>query len=195
MAKLIPWLFLLPPALVTIVALATVAWGRTPKGRALKHFRVGGDHVHHKRLEEAEAQFRAGLALWPDHGPMIGSLASLLVAQERFDDAEPLLAQALKIDPGDTRLRLLQGRCRQGLDDREGALSLWGAIAEDSDVYPDAMALIADAHEREGDLDGALEHVEKAIAKSSVHQARPYKRERTRLKKARDAQASQGAEA
>ncbi len=182
MAKLIPWLFLIPPALVALVALATLLHGRTPKGRALKHFRVGGDHVHAKAYDKAEAEFRAGLELWPDHPPTVGALASLLVGMERFEEGSQALEKAMKFDPNDQRLKLLQGRCAQGLGNEDEALEVWNKIPDDSDIYPDAMAMVADVHEKNERLEDAIASVEKAISKSSVHQARPYKKELKRLK-------------
>lgn len=181
MAKLIPWLFLIPPALVALVAAITLLYARTPRGRALKYLRVGGDRVFQQKPDEAEAAFRSGIELLPDHAPLVGSLASLLVEQERFEEARPLLERARKLDPGDARLTLIQGRCHQGLGEPDKAVELWSSLPEESDIYPDAMSLIADERERSGDLAGAAEHLEKAISKATVFQARPYKKELKRL--------------
>lgn len=181
MAKLIPWLFLLPPVLVAIAAIATVLHGRTPRGRALKHFRAAGDHVHLQEFDKAEASFREALTLWPDHAPSAGSLASLLIHQERFEEAAPLLDKAMGADPNDERLKLLKGRSLQGQGDQDAALGLWKGISPASDVYPDAQALVAGLHEARGELDEAIAALEAAIGKSTVHQARPYKKELKRL--------------
>ncbi len=181
LAKLIPWLFLIPPALVTLVAIATLLYARTRRGRALTHLRQGGDRVFQRRLKEAEEEFRKGMALLPEHAPLVGSLASLLVEEQRFEEAGPLLKRARELDPGDMRLVLLQGRCHQGSGDIDSALELWGSVSKQSDVYADALGLVSDEQERMGNLEDAAKSLEEAISNSSVHRARPYKQELRRI--------------
>ena len=181
MAKLIPWLFLIPPALVTLAAIATLLHARTPRGRALKHFRQGGDCFFQKNLKEAEAEFRMGLELFADHPPLVGSLAALLVETERFEEAIPVLAKARSLDPGDMRLILLEGRCHQGLEASDKALEAWGSIPEESDIFADAMGLVSEELERQGNLEGAAQSLKRAIERSTLHRSRPYKKELKRL--------------
>jgi len=184
MANLIPWLFIIPPALVTIVALATVLVARTPRGRARDCLRRGGQHLHRKELDDAEALFRQGLALDPDNGPLLGTLGSLLVAQDRFADALPLLDKAATLQPRDMPIRLVLGRCLLALDQPEKALAHWTAIPPDDTVYVDAQGLLANHAEDQQRLHDAIQHLQNAIAKAAVHDARPLKKE---LKRVQDA--------
>ncbi len=184
MAKLIPWLFLIPPILVTLMAILTLAHARSPRGRALALFRQGGDHLHHQRLDEAEAAFRACIQLQPAFSPAIGSLASLLVNRQRLDEALPLLDQARALDKTDARLDLMLGRCHQGLGNPDKAAAVWAAIPEASDVFVDAMTLLADLYEAQGDLPEAIRHLQRGIDKATVFEARPLKKELKRLQDA-----------
>jgi predicted Zn-dependent protease len=183
LAKLIPWLFLIPPSLVALAALATWLYQRSAPGRARALLRQGGIHTYRQEPAQAEEAFRAGLALRPGHPGLLGSLASLLVSQGRHQEARHVLEQAQRADPGDLRLKLMQGRCLAGLEQHQEALQVWSSIPEDSDVYVDAQGEVAQALERQGDRAGAMEALERAIARGQVHQVRPFKKELRRLKK------------
>ncbi len=183
MSDLIPWLFLIPPGLVTILALGTYVHGRTAAGRALRAMRKGGVHLYQEEWDQAEAAFREGLTAKPEHPGLLGSLASVLVSQENYQEAQGVLDKAIIANAGDVRLKMTQGQCKMGLGQTQEALELWRAIPEDSDVYVDAQSLLAKYHEAEGDLSQAMESLERAIKQGTVHQVRPHKKELRRLKK------------
>lgn len=183
MAKLIPWLFLIPPSLVALAALATWLYQRSAPGRARALLRQGGIHLYRQEPEPAEEAFRQGLQLRPEHPGLLGSLAALLVSQGRHQEAQEVLQRAQRADPGDLRLKLMQGRCLRGLEQHEEAMQLWSSIPEDSDIYVDAQGELAQALEERGDKKAAVEALERAIARGQVHQVRPFKKELRRLQK------------
>lgn len=183
MAKLIPWLFLLPPLLVTLLALGSLAYARSPKGRAQARLRQGGIHLYRGELPQAETAFKDALALRPHDSAPLGSLASFLVSQGRHDEARPHADAAVKADPKDWRLVLIQGRCLAGLGEHAAAQAAWASIPKTSDAYLDAQSQSAALHESQGDLPAAIAALERAIEAGEVLAVRPHKAELKRLKK------------
>ena len=187
MMDAVPWLFLLPPVTVAALAVGTLAYARSAPGRARRHLGDGGRAVYGGDLEEAERQFRAGLALAPRSAALLGALGAVLTTSERWDEALPLLEQACKADPRDLRLLVLSGRCHAGRSNDDDAIAAWSAIPAASGAYPDAQLLLADLHEARGRLDAALACLKCAAAQGSAVQARAVKKEILRLEKALDA--------
>lgn len=183
MMSAVPWLFLIPPAVVTALAIGTLLYARSPAGRARAHLRAGGTAVYSQDLEKAEKEFRAGLALRPNHAGLLGALGSLLTTLDRFDEALPMLEKARAADPNDQRLAVLVGRCHEGTGDAEAARTIWDSIPAQTDAFVDAQVLLAERHEAAGDLDEAQERLTRAVETASAVRARALKREIRRLKK------------
>jgi predicted Zn-dependent protease len=182
MMDVVPWLFLIPPILVTILALGTVVYGRTAAGRARRHLGDGGRAIYKGEADLAEREFRAGLTLMPRHPALLGALGSLLTSRERYQDALPLIEAARRADPGDLRLQVLVGRCHQGVGDDRAATTAWTEIPVTSQQYLDAQVLLAQRSEAQGDLGAAVQFLEAGIDASSKTRARPYHRDLHRLK-------------
>jgi predicted Zn-dependent protease len=182
MMDAVPWLFLIPPILVTILALGTVVYGRTAAGRARRHLGDGGRAIYKGEADLAEREFRAGLTLMPRHPALLGALGSLLTSRERYQDALPLIEAARRADPGDLRLQVLVGRCHQGVGDDRAATTAWTKIPVTSQQYLDAQVLLAQRSEAQGDLGAAVQFLEAGIDASSRTRARPYHRDLHRLK-------------
>jgi predicted Zn-dependent protease len=182
MMDVVPWLFLIPPILVTILALGTVVYGRTAAGRARRHLGDGGRAIYKGEADLAEREFRAGLTLMPRHPALLGALGSLLTSRERYQDALPLIEAARRADPGDLRLQVLVGRCHQGVGDDRAATTAWTKIPVTSQQYLDAQVLLAQRSEAQGDLGAAVQFLEAGIDASSKTRARPYHRDLHRLK-------------
>ncbi len=182
MGEIIPWLFVIPPGVVTVVGF--VAWGlaRTPKGKAQRLLIEGGQHLHREEFEDAEKLFRQGLELSPDHTGLLGTLASLLVKLGRYDEAGPMLDKALSHKP-DVRLSLVKGKLLMETEQREEAMKILESIPEDADVFLDAQGLVAAEYERTDNIEAAIKAVKAAIKVGTVHQRRPFKKELTRLEK------------
>ena len=190
MMDAIPWLFVIPPALVTALGLGSLLYKRSPAGRAHRHLADGGRWLHKNELEKAEEAFRAGLKLRPNHGPLASALASLLVSQEEYAQAITLLEVARKAHPKDMTIKVLTGRCQQAMGDNEAALAIWRQIPASEDAYLDAQVLLAAHSESEGEIAQAVAHLEAGIQSASPARARPYNRELRRLKTALEAPAA-----
>jgi tetratricopeptide (TPR) repeat protein len=186
LADLIPWTFLLPPLLVAVVAGIAVALRRRPSARATALLAEGGRHLNKGDSEGAERCFRAGLALAPENMALVGMMASFLVAEDRFDEALPFAEKAAKAQPDDHNLAVIVGECALGRGETQKALDLWAAIPASSSAFATAQQKSAAALEADGDLQAALEALDKAIEASSVHEARPLKAARKTLQEALD---------
>src|SRR5262249_12986496 len=74
-------------------------------------------YLDHRKLEEAGKELRQAILLEPDWGPPYGNLASLLLQQERFDDALTLARKGVKLkaDMPEAYLVLGQAQRQKGL--------------------------------------------------------------------------------
>lgn len=79
--------------------------------RALILNRLGYCHFMAGQLIEAEAVFKQGLEIAPDHLDLLNNLADLYAQQEQFDQATTYLNHALTIAPTDIQLLLSLGQC------------------------------------------------------------------------------------
>lgn len=181
MADLIPWVFLVPPLAVALVALSAMLIRRTAGSRALALLATGGRHINHGQLAEAEACFREGLELSPQHEGLTGMLASLLVEVGRYDEAAALLDTLTKSRPNDHALTVLAGRCAHGRGDTAGAAELWESVAPASTSYMLAQTHLAALHEAGGELALAIASLDRAIEAAEAADARRLKRSRSRL--------------
>ena len=74
------------------------------------HYQKGVVHMARDEREQAEAGFRAALALAADHVATLNDLAVLLMLEDRPDEARPLLERVLELNPRD---RVAAGNLRQ----------------------------------------------------------------------------------
>jgi predicted TPR repeat methyltransferase len=114
------------------------------------------------RLLEAEAAYRASLALVPGRASTLNNLGVVLTALQRDDEALPLLEQSLQAEPGDAATWVVLGQCQARLGDLPAALiSADRALALDTPPAP-AWAL------RGGVLKDLGRHAEAAAALRSA---------------------------
>ena len=193
MSELIPWLFLLPPVVVALIALCALGWQRTESGKAQSLLKEGGRHLYRLELDEAERCFREGLKLRPKNHALIGTLASLLVTQERHEEALPMIHEAIAQQPNDARMQLILGRCKHGLGQIDEALGAWDAVPKDSESYLDAQSIIASHHKDVGDTEAAIVILEAAASSDAgnAQQRRELKRELRNLKRPAKAPAAE----
>lgn len=90
--------------------------------RALILNRLGYCHFMAGQLIEAEAVFKQGLEIAPDHLDLLNNLADLYAQQEQFDQATTYLNHALTIAPTDIQLLLSLGQCAIQLEVYDVAL-------------------------------------------------------------------------
>ncbi len=91
-------------------------------GLAEPRFRLGQIAAQQHRLDEARAEFEAALAIEPDHVMSLTGLAALAEARGGAEEAVALLAQALRLAPGDPGLLLMQARLAGNAGDCEHLL-------------------------------------------------------------------------
>ncbi len=100
-----------PEALATAETLL-----RAHPGDADVHYQVGALRMGKRDLAGAEAELRRALELAPDHTAALADLAVLLQAQGRAAEAEPLLAELVRLRPGDQRAAASLERLRKARD-------------------------------------------------------------------------------
>ena len=74
------------------------------------------------RIEEGAAALEEGLQARPDHNEMRLTLASVYVALQRFDEAEPLLSKSISCNKGDPQVHVLRAQLFMGRGDQAGAV-------------------------------------------------------------------------
>ena len=74
------------------------------------------------RLLEAEAAYRASLALVPGRASTLNNLGVVLTVLQRDDEALPLLQQSLAVEPGDATSWVVLGQCQARLGQLPEAL-------------------------------------------------------------------------
>jgi tetratricopeptide (TPR) repeat protein len=77
--------------------------------------------VAEKDYKSAEAYFRDGLAKSPDEPILVYSLALSLIAQQRAQEAQPLVEKALRAPGADAKFRVVLALCRAIAGDAAGA--------------------------------------------------------------------------
>ncbi|WP_321473949.1 tetratricopeptide repeat protein [uncultured Paludibaculum sp.] len=80
-----------------------------------------------RRYDEAEALWKKALSAAPDHFPSLFNLGFMKYSAGQFAEAEPWLARAAKVKPGDFNTRYLHGTTLLRLERREDALREWQA--------------------------------------------------------------------
>lgn len=96
-----------------------------------------------EKPEDAKAQFEAGLKIKPGSAPLLAGLASATLRLEgRCDHVRPLLAQALKADPGQWQSLWVLGDCFLIEGKAEQAEHSYRLAVQDSD-HPDARLLVS----------------------------------------------------
>jgi hypothetical protein len=95
------------------------------------------------RVSDAKEQFEAGLKIKPGSAPLLAGLAmSTLRIEGRCDHVRPLVAQALKADPGQWQSLWVLGDCFLLEGKTEQAEYSYRLAIEDSD-HPDAKLLVS----------------------------------------------------
>jgi predicted TPR repeat methyltransferase len=94
----------------------------TPFEEARTQFMAGLQAQEAGRLPDAEAAYRASLALVPGRASTLNNLGVVLTALQRDEEALPLLEQALQVEPGDAATWVVLGQCQARLGDLPAAL-------------------------------------------------------------------------
>lgn len=119
---------------------------------------AGGD------LAGAIALARQAAALAPRDAAMLLTLASLLLEAQRPAEAEPLLAQATLVAPDDAACWHHRGRALHGIDRLDQAIAAQRCALAIDPNYRDAWRWLGFSREWNGDLAGAAEAYQRALA-------------------------------
>lgn len=148
--------------------------------------KLGDAYRDLKRLDKAAESYRAALKHDPKALDACAHLACVLVEQGKFEEAKPLLLEALEENPhyeyGD--LLLHAAHCAIGLNDMETAHTCYGEITKKY-TYPRARIEYAELLNRTGDHDEAVALLKRVVA-DGLHAPRYQARaERRNLRRAR----------
>lgn len=114
-----------------------------------------------RAVDEAETRVRTFLAAHPDHYDGQRMLAAVLLAQHRFGAAVKQANKAQALDPRDAWNYGAQGDGYLELGDYPRAFAAFDTMGR-LQPGPPAYARVAYALELQGDLDGALEYMQRA---------------------------------
>lgn len=86
-----------------------------------RHYERAELLLAHGRLEDAEHELRAGLALDPDHSELYVELASCLIDMGRLDEAQAAIDRALALAPEDAFAHFVHHELLDQQGDQDGA--------------------------------------------------------------------------
>lgn len=122
------------------------------------------------RSDDAVATLERVVEAHPDDLRSLLRLAFLRYEREEFEEAARLFEEALEAQPEQHEVAYFLGVVRRRLDEEDAARRAFERIPESHDRYADARTQLAGIHERRGELDLAIEEVERARA---VESSRP----------------------
>jgi serine/threonine-protein kinase len=120
------------------------------------------------RWEEAESAFRKAMELAPGDGRMKAALATRLALDGCFDEALPLSAEAVRLDPLSAQTRLLRARILGWTGQLEAALALY---REGLELSPGMLT----AHASVGILLARLGRADEGVAEAAKEKTAGYR--------------------
>jgi tetratricopeptide (TPR) repeat protein/CheY-like chemotaxis protein len=131
------------PAQATDVERATESYGR------------GNLAIEDGEVDQAMDHYREALAVDPDHAGALAGLSAALIDAERYEDAQPMLEELLRVAPSEASAHLSLGLVAHKLDDqanRTKALNTYIELAPDSPHRTEILKLIAGGEVHEGEV-------------------------------------------
>jgi tetratricopeptide (TPR) repeat protein len=120
---------------------------------------------------EAQAEYRAALAIDPDSAAAHFALGVWLEQAKRYADAQAELARATELAPDNASAWVALGAARAGAGDRTNALAAYDTAAKLAPTLWTAHAGRADVLDAQGRVDEAIAAYEEAL-KTTPHKAR-----------------------
>jgi tetratricopeptide (TPR) repeat protein len=133
------------------------------------------------RLDEAEAGFRRVLTLRQGWSLPLSALGALLVRRERDAEGEPLLREAIRLDPEDNLARRMLADIRLRAGDAKEALTLLRLATRETDAPLSAWLLRARAERATNDNVAALASLEHVLQNDVRNAAALLERAEVRL--------------
>ena len=160
--------------------LAARAWTRTADWRdqrtlfeatvraspdsALAHVNLGSVYQSLGRLQEAEAEYRRGIAIGPERKGAHHNLGTVLEATGRIEEAIAVYRDALRIDPTDWETANNLGRALLSLGRSPEAIPVLEQAVKQAGDRPAPMGNLAAAYLHAGDLEAAGRLAERVLA-------------------------------
>lgn len=132
------------------------------------HAMLGATLLALGQRDAAVSSLRMALRYDPDLGAARSNLAACLLAQGQYSEAEEELKQTVRRDPmvGEAFLNLLElWKRRNGLDD---GLEFLRSVRQQHPASPEVHAAIGKVFLLNGDEEGAVQHLEQAVAHSTI---------------------------
>jgi len=124
---------------------------------------LGEAYLLQGRPQDAEAQFTDALELEPEAAWPATSLAALMVEGERFAEAGPVVARALRHNPGVARLHVLDATRLEGRGEIPAAIEALEAAVAIDDEDADVRTLLGILRAREGQHEAAAREFRAAL--------------------------------
>ncbi|MGJ8644118.1 MAG: tetratricopeptide repeat protein [Luteolibacter sp.] len=127
------------------------------------------------KYQEAEEWFRKSLAVEPTDAHKITNLAVAIGYQERYDEAIPLLRDAIKKDVYAesayfTLAAYLFNRDSSNPTHQKEASKYWQIVLEKNPNHVEAQFGLAKIQQQQGNIARAIEHLEEVLSKDPNHQ-------------------------
>jgi len=135
----------------------------TPRELAEHEYRKAVDMLDQGRLANAEIGFQAALNLYPGHLQARQGLLGLLVQGRKFEEAERVLEEGVRLSPGQTGFSMTLARLQADRGDNAGAIATLQKGLEHAQGSADYAAFLAALLQRHGQHEEAIEQFQAAL--------------------------------
>lgn len=153
--------------------------------KAHHHSQLGDIYLHQRKLDKAEASYRAALEREPDDLDTRAHLGLCLLRQKKPAEAKPLLERVCQEDPkhdyGYSLMALAEAHAALG--DAAAALQVWQQVTSQHS-YPRALVQLAELHLANHQPDLARQHLQEVVDDAPHAPAFQKKRDRHWVRRA-----------
>lgn len=135
----------------------------TPRDLAENEYRKAVALLNQGRLANAEEGFQAALNLFPEHPQARQGMIGLLVQGRKFEEAERVLQEGVKLSPGQTGFYMTLARLQADRGDNAQATATLQRGLEHAQGSAEYAALLAALLQRQGRHDEAIEQFQAAL--------------------------------
>ena len=131
--------------------------------KANQHYASALRYYKQGRISESIEVLYLTLQLDPEHAKAREVLSSILIQQQRWQDAEQVLAAGIELNPNQTGFRHLLARLKieQGYD--EEAIAILETPLQQGSTSPESYALLAQLYQRQGQHEIASQYYKQAL--------------------------------
>ena len=135
----------------------------TPRDLAENEYRKAVTLLNQGRLADAEEGFQAALNLYPEHHQARQGLLGLLVQARKFEEAERVLEEGVRLSPGQTGFSMTLARLQADRGDSARAISTLQSGLEHARGSAEYAAFLAALLQRQGRHEEAIEQFQAAL--------------------------------